>query len=339
MSNSMQKNIKSCSSYEIIQSLASGGMGSVVKAKLKGVEGFEKLVAIKMLLPQYANDEAFVQRFVFEAKLVANLVHENIVQIYQLDKIGNEYFFVQEFVDGISLYDFVEFHRMAGIRLPQSLAVFIAAQASRALAYAHSRRDAANRPLNIIHCDICPHNILINREGVPKITDFGIAKAATVKDDGHVAGKLAFMSPEQYSDPHNLTPAVDIYSLGTVLFYMLSLHYSRDVHTSQYELFEQIRNNYVNWSVLPDDLPDELLQILHDMLSGDPAERCCGSSANAAQMLEHYIYKDGYGPGHVTLAEYMQSVMPGRFGNTANNAANLSTPENDSVKTIKMSLP
>ena len=308
----MQKNIKSCSSYEIIQSLASGGMGSVVKAKLKGVEGFEKLVAIKMLLPQYANDEAFVQRFVFEAKLVANLVHENIVQIYQLDKIGNEYFFVQEFVDGISLYDFVEFHRMAGIRLPQSLAVFIAAQASRALAYAHSRRDAANRPLNIIHCDICPHNILINKEGVPKLTDFGIARAATVKNSNTVSGKLAFMSPEQCVSPHRLTAASDIYSLGVVLFYMLSNHYTRDVHADKNHIIEQIKSNYVNYDALPDDLPDDLLAILKRMLATDPADRY-NSSADLARILEYYIYKDGYGPTIVSLAEYMREIMPGRF--------------------------
>ena len=308
----MNKVIKSCASYEIVKELASGGMGSVVKAKLKGVEGFEKVVAIKTLLPKFANDEDFVRRFIFEAKLVANLVHENIVQIYQLNKVDDEYFFVLEFVDGISLYDFVEFHRIIDRKLPWNLAVFITSRAARALAYAHSRRDADGRPLNIVHCDICPHNILINKEGVTKLTDFGIAKAATLKNSNTVSGKLAFMSPEQCISPWNITPASDIYSLGVVLFYMLSNHYSRDVYADKENILEQIRNNYVNYSALPDDLPDALLSILKRMLATNPADRF-ENSADLARSLEYYIYKDGYGPTNVSLAEYMRLIMPGRF--------------------------
>ena len=308
----MNRVIKSCIGYEIIKTLASGGMGAVAKAKLKGVEGFEKIVALKTLLPRYANDEDFVRRFIFEAKLVANLVHENIVQIYQLNKVDNEYFFVLEFVDGISLYDFVEFHKVIDKRLPRELAVFIASRAARALAYAHSRCDADGRALNIIHCDICPHNILINKEGVPKLTDFGIARAATVKNSNTVSGKLAFMSPEQCVSPHRLTAASDIYSLGVVLFYMLSNHYTRDVHADKNHIIEQIKSNYVNYDALPDDLPDDLLAILKRMLATDPADRY-NSSADLARILEYYIYKDGYGPTIVSLAEYMREIMPGRF--------------------------
>ena len=308
----MNKVIKSCASYEIIQNLASGGMGSVAKARLKGVEGFEKIVAIKTLLAKYANDEEFVRRFVFEAKLVANLVHENIVQIYQLNKVDDEYFFVLEFVDGISLYDFVEFHKIIDRRLPRNLAVFIASRAARALAYAHNQYDVDGKPLNIIHCDICPHNILINKEGVPKLTDFGIAKAATVKNRNEISGKLAFMSPEQCFAPDKLTAASDIYSLGVVLFYMLSNHYTRDVHADRSKIIEQIRSNYVNYAALPDDLPDALLDILKRMLATDPAERFA-NSADLARALEYYIYKDGYGPTIVSLAEYMREIMPGRF--------------------------
>ncbi|MBE6366581.1 MAG: serine/threonine protein kinase [Lentisphaerae bacterium] len=308
----MKKAIKSYSRYEIIKELASGGMGSVLKAKLKGVEGFEKVVAIKTLLPRYAGDGDFVERFIFEAKLVANLVHENIVQIYQLDLVDGEYFFVLEFVDGISLYDFVEFHKIMNKRLPLELAVFIASRAARALAYAHSRRDGSGKPLNIIHCDICPHNILINQEGVPKITDFGIAKAATMRDSGLVSGKLAFMAPEQCLTPGHLTCAADIYSLGVVLFYMLSNHYSRDVYSGRDALIEQIRSNYINWSVLPEELPDGLIDILRRMLAASPGERF-KDSAELARSLEYYIYKDGYGPTIVTLAEYMRQLMPGRF--------------------------
>ena len=156
------------------------------------------------------------------------------------------------------------------------------------------------------------YNILINKEGVPKLTDFGIARAATVKNSNTVSGKLAFMSPEQCVSPENITAASDIYSLGVVLFYMLSNHYSRDVYADKENIIEQIRSNYVNYSALPDDLPDALLAILKRMLATDPAERF-ESSADLARVLEYYIYKDGYGPTIVSLAEYMRQIMPGRF--------------------------
>ena len=166
--------------------------------------------------------------------------------------------------------------------------------------------------MNIIHCDICPHNILINKEGVPKLTDFGIAKAATMQDSGLVSGKLAFMSPEQCAAPQKLTSASEIYSLGVVLFYMLSNHYSRDVRADRQLLIEQIRNNYVNWERLPEDLPEDLRNILQKMLALDPRNRYSGSG-ELARSLEYYIYKDGYGPTIVTLADYMKEIMPGRF--------------------------
>lgn len=312
----MMKNIiKGYPRYQIIQELASGGMGSVAKAKILGVEGFEKVVAIKTLLPRYARDEEFVRRFIFEAKLVANLVHQNIVQIYQLDRVDDEYFFVLEFVDGISLFDFVEFHKIIKRRLPFSLAVFIASRAARALAYAHSRCGSDGKPLNIIHCDICPHNILISKEGVAKLTDFGIARAASSGNSSRVSGKLAFMSPEQCCDPEHLTKASDIYSLGVVLFYMLSNHYTRDIYAGRDSLIEQIRCNHVNYAALPDDLPDELRGILEKMLAANPADRYSDCS-ELARNLDYYIYRDGYGPSIVMLAEYMRELMPGRFGNT-----------------------
>ncbi len=315
----MKKAILGQTRYEVIQDIAAGGMGAVLKAKLKGVEGFEKVVAIKTLLAKYANDTEFVHRFIAEAKLVANLVHENIVQIYQLDKVDGEYFFVLEYVDGISLFDFIEFHRQINRVLPVELAVFIASRAARGLAYAHSRCDAAGNPLEIVHCDICPHNILINTEGVPKITDFGIAKAATMQNSGTVSGKFAFMSPEQCHMDSALTFASDIYSLGVVLFYMLSSRYSRDVRADRKDLIEQIRSNYIAWCALPDNIPGEVRAILEKMLATRPEDRYQDTAALARE-LEYYIYKDGYGPTIVTLAQYMAKLMPGRFGKTAETA-------------------
>ena len=308
----MTDKINGSVTYEIIGEIASGGMGSVYKAKLKGVEGFEKIVAIKTILNKHAEDKKFIERFVFEAKLVATLVHENIVQIYQLDKTDDTYFFVQEYVDGINLHDFIKFHKIVKERLPVELAVFIASRIARGLAYAHSRYSPEGQPLNIIHCDICPRNVLINREGVTKITDFGIAKAATMQDSGRISGKFAFMSPEQYSDPASMTGQSDVYSLGVVLFLLLSFRYTRDVDLKREDMIKQIKENYINWSALPDDLPSKLREILEKMLATDPAARF-SSSAALAEELERYIYHDHYGPTIVTLANYLRKLMPGRF--------------------------
>ncbi|WP_176012614.1 serine/threonine-protein kinase [Victivallis sp. Marseille-Q1083] len=313
------KKIISKVEYEIVNLIGEGGMGAVYKAKAKGVAGFEKIVAIKTLLAKYVDDATFVTRFIAEAKLVANLIHENIVQIYQLNREHDGYYFILEFVDGISLYDFMEYHRKFKLTLPYSLAVFITSRVARGLAYAHSRLDGAGNPLDIVHCDVCPHNILINIEGVPKLTDFGIAKAANLDDDGKVSGKVAFMAPEQATRHRKVDFRADIYSLGIVLFYLLSNRMARHIEKTVPEILEQARENFIDWERLPKDLPPELLDILHKMLAADPRDRY-NDTAVLARDLEYYIYKDGYGPTIVTLANYMRELLPARFGAAAADA-------------------
>jgi len=297
--------------YEIIAHIAEGGMGSVCKALAKGLDGFEKVVAIKTLLSCYSDDQKFVDRFIEEAKLVANLVHENIVQIYQLSQYNDQYFFVLEYVDGISLFDFMEFHNKTRTPFPRNLAVFIAARVARGLAYAHSRKDSMGQPMNIVHCDICPHNILITSEGLPKITDFGIARAATICSDDTISGKLPFMSPEQ-ANKAEIDFRSDIYSLGIVLFYMLSGHTTRRLDVKLREILLQAQENYIDWEKLPRGLDPELQKILRKMLATNPEDRYQNTS-ELAKDLEYFIYKDGYGPTIVTLANYLREQMPGIF--------------------------
>ena len=300
--------------YEILEVIAEGGMGTVFKALKKGANGFEKIVAIKMLLSCYSKNKRFINHFIDEAKLVANLVHENIVQIYQLDKDVNDYYFVLEYVDGTNLYDFMEFHRMSRTKLPVKLAVFIAANVARALAYAHSRHSNDGKALNIIHCDVCTHNILINTEGIVKLTDFGIARAATIKTQKSVSGKLPFMSPEQVNKK-SLDFHSDIYSLGIVLFFMLSGGKNcRHLDTSLHEIMSQARTNYIDWDLLPTNLDTDLLVILRRMLATEPEKRY-RSASKVARRLEYYNLQDGYSPNAASLAKYVQQEMPGLFGN------------------------
>ena len=300
--------------YKILRLLGEGGMGAVYKSKMLGVNGFEKTVAIKTLLDRYTNDPTFVNRFIEEAKLVANLIHENIVQIYQLDKCRAGYYFVLEFVDGVSLHELMEFHKLAKLVMPVNLAVFIAARIARGLAYAHSRTDAEGKSLNIVHCDVCNHNIMINTEGVPKIMDFGIARAVTREAVHGISGKLGFMAPEQAVKGADIACTADIYSLGVVLFYLLSGgQLTRKLDGDMSNMLMEIRSNYIAWELLPPDIDDDLMAILKKMLGKNPAERYADTN-QLARDLEYYIYKDGYGPTIVTLAAYIREVMPGIFG-------------------------
>ncbi|MDD3118230.1 MAG: serine/threonine-protein kinase [Victivallales bacterium] len=299
--------------FEVISKVADGGMGSVYKALQKGVHGFAKTVAIKTILENYAADSQFITDFISEAMLVANLVHENIVQIYQLGKYKKEYYFVLEFVDGISLYDFMQFHQRIRRQLPPELAVFIVSRVARGLAYAHTRRDRNGEPMNIVHCDVCPHNIMLNTEGVPKLTDFGIAKANIRKEKrSGLSGKLPFISPEQAEVGAAIDFRSDIYSLGIVLFYLLSGKFPRHVDLPLREMIDEIRGNQLNWSLLPEDLDADLLALLRRMLAQRPEDRFADTS-ELARSLEYHIYKDGYGPTIVSLAAYMKELLPGIF--------------------------
>lgn len=295
--------------FEIIDLIAEGGMGAVYKAYQKGVEGFKKTVAIKTLLAAYSADQKFIEMFKDEAHLVANLVHENIVQIYQLGKFDDNYYFVLEYVDGVSLHEFQAFHSKLYVNMPQNLAVFITSRIARGLAYAHSRCDSDGNPLKIVHCDVCPNNVLITTEGLPKLTDFGIAKAANMASNSLVSGKLPFMSPEQ-ANGKEVDFRSDIYSLGVVLFNLLCGDYTRDVKASLDEIFTQAKENFIAWHKLAhEDIDEDLLNILRKMLATDPNDRY-QKTDELARELEYYIYKDGYGPTIVTLSNYMRQQMP-----------------------------
>lgn len=306
----MLKAIQDQTTYRIVRSIASGGMGAIYEAVQDGASGFQKTVAIKTLLPQLSDDGKFVAMFVQEAKLVADLVHENIVQIYQLGKSGEGYYIVMEFVHGLSLHDFIRFHGLTRQRLPQPLAVFIAARIARGLAYAHSRVDRQGRPLDIVHRDVCPNNILITAEGLPKLADFGIALVSSQGAGGErrsLVGKISYMAPEQ-ANRQNVDFRADLYGLGAVLFELLSGKGIRD-GKSEEAITAMACRGEVHWQDLPPDLPPELAQILRRCLAIRPEERYA-QTQQLARDLEYFIYKDGYGPTIQTLEAYLRQNFP-----------------------------
>jgi serine/threonine protein kinase len=206
--------------YELLDRVAVGGMAEVFKAKRSGVEGFEKIVAVKRILPHLSDNQEFVDMFVNEAKMVAGLTHPNIVQIFDLGRIDTSYYIAMEYVHGRDLRTILRRAKDRGLRMPLDLALRIASLVCSALEYAHRKKDDRGRPMEIVHRDISPQNILISFEGDVKLTDFGIAKAATkasTTDRGALRGKLLYMSPEQaWGRP--MDRRSDLFSLGLVLY-------------------------------------------------------------------------------------------------------------------------
>ncbi len=208
--------------YELLEKIATGGMAEVYRARKHGAAGFEKIVVIKKILPELAKDDEFVQLFQDEARITARLMHVNIVQVFDYSKLGNEYFIAMEYVHGLDLARMLVRARNLG-PFPVPIALFIAAEVLKALAFAHTRTDDRGDPLGIVHCDISPQNMLISYAGEVKLTDFGISRAAFQAGSQHqvIRGKYAYMSPEQV-EGRQLGPHTDLFSLGIVLYEALT---------------------------------------------------------------------------------------------------------------------
>ena len=210
--------------YQLIDRIAVGGMAEVFKAKRSGVAGFEKTLAVKRILPHLSDNEEFVNMFVDEAKMVAGLTHPNIVQIFDLGQIEKSYFIAMEYVHGRDLRTILKRAKEKDLRLPLDLSLRIASALCAALEFAHRKKDERGRAMEIVHRDVSPQNILISFEGDVKLTDFGIAKAATKAsntDRGALRGKLLYMSPEQ-AWGKALDRRSDLFSLGLVLYEMVT---------------------------------------------------------------------------------------------------------------------
>ncbi len=308
--------LRDAAHFRFVRKIADGGMGSVYEAVLDGAMGFEKTVAIKTILPSYSKNQEFVEMFIGEAKLVADLVHQNICQVYQLGKAGDMYYIAMEYVAGISLQDFLNNHRDRSERVPPELGTFIISRVCRGLEYAHNKRDKNGQLLGVVHRDISPRNIMISTEGEVKLTDFGVAKAANVMKDQEgsvLVGKIAYMSPEQAQ--FQATDArSDIFSLGVNMYELLTGE----------DLFGAPDTTTVLQNVLTKDLPpprqinaeipEDVEKILLRALHRNPAQRY-QTAAEMGHDLEYAIYHKGYGPTIVTLQKYMRGLFPWLFAN------------------------
>jgi serine/threonine-protein kinase len=297
--------------FRIVREIAKGGMGAVYEAIQLGAEGFAKRVALKIILEELTNDKEFVEMFIGEAKLVADLIHENIVQMYQLGRIDSMYYMSLEYIDGITLEDFVFKHQQQKRIVPLELAVFIISRTCRALEYAHTKLGPDGKPLGIVHRDVSPGNVMMTFGGVVKLTDFGIAKAKNLMRDqeGEVLlGKVRYMSPEQArflpTDGRS-----DVFALGIILYELVSgeplFEEGDTLVTLEHVVSREIRPvREVN-----PQIPEEVAKIIDRALVRD----VLGRYQTAGRMgfdLERTMYSNRFGPTNISLHRYLRSLYP-----------------------------
>jgi serine/threonine protein kinase len=208
------------SRYEVLRPIARGGMAEILLARSVGIEGFEKRVVIKRILPELARKPEFVRMFLDEARLAASLHHSNIAQVYDIGEENGLYFLAMEYLQGEDVAELLTRLAALGRQPPIEVAVTVALGAAAGLHYAHEQASADGRPMLLVHRDISPHNIFVTVDGGVKLLDFGIAKAADRRAEtraGTIKGKLSYMSPEQVQG-QPLDRRADIFSLGVVLW-------------------------------------------------------------------------------------------------------------------------
>ena len=304
------KNLTNEVPYEMVRCVAEGGMGKVYEAYQHGPGQFRKTVAVKLIREEYYAIPEFQKNFIGEARLVADLIHTNIVQTYHLGQSDGQYFMVMEFVNGVNLEQFMDRHRELNRKVPIDLAAFIISRIARGLAYAHQRCDASGRSLGIVHRDIGPKNIMIAYEGDVKLTDFGIAKALDLmyNEEGKViAGKDEYLSPEQAS--YAVTDArADLFPLGIVLTEVLL---GKNVFRAPDRL--DSRRNILTMAIpqfasLRPEIDPKLEAIIEKALRRDRDQRY-QTAFEMLTDLEVYLYSDGYGPTNEKLGVYLKELM------------------------------
>lgn len=276
--------------FRLVRRIAQGGMATVYEAEQLGPAGFAKRVALKVIHPRYAREKTWLQLFIDEAKLSANLVHGNIVQIYWLGEVEGQYYIAMEYIKGPTLRMVIERHRELDRLIPPVIAAYIASRVCRALEFAHEFVGPDGTPLDIVHRDVSPNNIMATWDGHIKLADFGIAKASTSVDPMATSpmmmmGKKHYMSPEQLL-ALDVNGRSDVFAVGVVLYELLALEplFLEDA--------TDLLIDEVTWrplrsirAVLP-TVPPAIEEVLSAALERDPA--CRPSAGEMGRVLDRW---------------------------------------------------
>ncbi len=298
--------------YFLLEKIAIGGMAELFKAQQRGVQGFQKIVAIKRILPHFSDNEDFVTMFIDEAKLAAQLTHPNIVQIFDLGKAGSSYYIAMEYVNGRDLRTLLRKVREYGLPFPEQVAAFVVMKVAAALDYAHRKRGFDDRELKLVHRDISPQNVILSTEGAVKLVDFGIAKAASKASHtvaGALKGKLLYMSPEQATG-QPLDNRSDLYSLGLVLFELLTGERCFQAD-SELGVLEKVRLGRVSdLCTLNPNVSKEMVAIVNRALQKGVDHRY-PSARFMERDLRDYLQRLGPPITEHDVAEYMHVLLNG----------------------------
>lgn len=299
------------STYRLISQIAKGGMGKVYLAEQLGVAGYTKTVGIKTIRKELVDSGLFRDLFIAEAKLVADLIHENIQQVYQLIDMAGSFAIVMEWVHGVTFEDINARLDERNEYLPADLAVFMTSRIARALAYAHEKRGRDGRRLNVVHRDVSPVNVFGSWQGVVKLADFGIAKTLKVQgpdESQQIMGKVPYMSPEQ-ARGEVTDHRTDIFALGLVLFEMLTGEQLYPVETVE-EVTHLHKTKPIpsprEWNPA---IKEEIEPILLKLLEKD-VNRRYQHAHQVVRDLELFMYSGGYGPTNEKLAAYLDQLFP-----------------------------
>ena len=296
--------------YEVLSLLATGGMAQIYLARQSGLGSFERHVVLKTILRERAQDQRFVTMFLDEAKLAATLNHQNIAQVYEVDQADGAYFMAMEFVHGENARALLETSVRRGWTIPLELAVMIVSGAAAGLHHAHERRNKTGQPLNIVHRDVTPANIMVGFDGSVKVLDFGIAKAeerATKTVGGTIKGKYGYMSPEQCKGKP-IDRRSDIFALGIVLYELTTLRRAFKGNDDFETMKRIVSGDLVRPTVAIPGYPRELEAIVLTALATDPNARF-QSGQELIEALDTFAVRSKLTGSNTAMGRFMTQLF------------------------------
>lgn len=297
--------------WRVLRKVADGGMSAVHVAEQLGFGGFTRVVGVKRMRPELLERPQYRELFLSEARLVAELAHENIQQVHGLVEWDGVPVIITEWIDGLNLEQLNARLDDLNAYLPPNLALHIVARVASALAWAWTKSDGQGRALKLVHCDLSPVNILVGWRGVVKLVDFGIARASCRSAESlpnEILGKSPYLSPEQASG-EDLDARSDIFTLGLVLFELLTGEQAFPAQN-----IDETKSLHGQWDVRsPREwnpaISLEVERILERMMAREPSERFASMSL-VVEAIDGLLYRHGPGPDAERLAAYLRGIFP-----------------------------